>query len=189
LASASGWTTGKSLTIANSSGGKLYIKDASNLDLAQIISQENPTYSASLQADGLLVFTAPSVGITYSSWLAASGQNATSTTLLEYAWGAASVGALQSQNLPTYTLSSPRFVLNYVVRKNANVTVTPELSLSLSGVSSNFTSSPLITEVSEGFSTVDGVDIEHREASINLNKFAPKAFLRLRVSIPSQATP
>jgi autotransporter-associated beta strand protein/parallel beta-helix repeat protein len=189
LASASGWTTGKSLTIANSSGGKLYIKDASNLDLAQIISQENPTYSASLQADGLLVFTAPSVGITYSSWLAASGQNATSTTLLEYAWGAASVGALQSQNLPTYTLSSPRFVLNYVVRKNANVTVTPELSLSLSGVSSNFASSPLITEVSEGFSTVDGVDIEHREASINLNEFAPKAFLRLRVSIPSQATP
>jgi autotransporter-associated beta strand protein len=182
FASASGWAIGKYLTVTNSERGKLYIKDASNLELTQIISQENPTYSASLRPDGLLVFTPPPTVTTYSSWLAASGQNSTSTTLLEYAFGAATPGTLANQNLPSFTLSSPRFVLKYFVRKNADITVTPELSLSLSGVSSGFADSQLITETSKGFVTVDGVEIEDREASIDLTEVGPKAFLRLRIN-------
>lgn len=182
FATASGWAIGKQLTVTNSEGGKLYIKDASNLDLTQITSQENPTYSASLRPDGLLVFTPPPTATTYTSWLAASGQNSTSTTLLEYAFGAATPGTLANQNLPSFTLSSPRFVLKYFVRKNADITVTPELSLSLSGVSSGFADSQLITETSKGFATVDGVEIEDREASIDLTEVGPKAFLRLRIN-------
>lgn len=182
FATASGWTIGRQLTITNSGGGKLYIKDASTLDLTQIISQENPTYSASLRSDGLLVFTPPATTTTYSSWLAASGQTSTSTTLLEYAFGASTPGTLENQNLPSFTLSSPRFVLKYFVRKNADVTVTPELSLSLSQGSTGFTTSQLITESSKGFATVDGVEVEDREVSIDLNEVGPKAFLRLRIN-------
>jgi hypothetical protein len=130
----------------------------------------------------LLVFTPLPTATTYTSWLAASGQNSTSTTLLEYAFGAATPGTLANQNLPSFTLSSPRFVLKYFVRKNADITVTPELSLSLSGVSSGFAASQLITETSKGFATVDGVEIEDREASIDLTEVGPKAFLRLRIN-------
>ena len=185
FSSASGWTTGKTLTIANSSGGKLYIKDAANLDLTQIISQENPTYYASLQADGLLEFSAtptPTPTLTYTSWLATNGSNATTSNLLEYAFGAPSPGSLSSQSLPSYSLSSPRLVLKYFVRKNADTIVTPELSLSLTGLYSGFASSYLITDVSKGFTSVDGIEIEEREASISLSQFNSAGFLRLRIS-------
>ena len=181
FSSANGWSTGKSLTIANSSGGKLYIKDTSNLDLTQIISQENPTYYAALQADGLLEFS-PTPTTTYTSWLASSGSNATASNLLEYAFGAASPGTLASQNLPSHSLSNARLVLKYFVRKNAGVTVTPELSISLTATSSGFTSSQLINDGSKGFTSVDGIEIEEREASISLTQVTSAGFLRLRIS-------
>jgi autotransporter-associated beta strand protein len=58
--SASGWTAGKILTIANStSGGKMYILSSAGLDLTQIKSLEHPTWPASLESNGLLVFTNP----------------------------------------------------------------------------------------------------------------------------------
>jgi autotransporter-associated beta strand protein len=57
---ATGWTADKILTVANSTGGgKLYILDTNNVALSQIKSLENPTYTASLAANGLLTFTAP----------------------------------------------------------------------------------------------------------------------------------
>ena len=60
LGSATGWTAGKILTIANSTGGgKMYILSPAGVDLAQIKSLENPTWPASLDANGLLTFTAP----------------------------------------------------------------------------------------------------------------------------------
>jgi len=185
FSSASGWTTGKSLTIANSSGGKLYFKDASNLDLTQIISQENPTHYASLQADGLLAFSStptPTPTATYTSWLATNGSNATTSNLLEYAFGASSPGSLSKQNLPSYSLSNPRLVLKYFVRKNADITVTPELSVSLTAIYSGFASSYLITDISKGFTNVDGIEIEEREASISLTQVNSAGFLRLRIS-------
>jgi autotransporter-associated beta strand protein len=58
--SATGWTAGKILTIANStSGGKMYILSPTGLGLSQIKSLENPTWPASLDANGLLTFTSP----------------------------------------------------------------------------------------------------------------------------------
>jgi autotransporter-associated beta strand protein len=58
--SATGWTAGKILTIANSTGGgKMYILSPTGLDLNQIKSLENPTWPASLDTNGLLTFTNP----------------------------------------------------------------------------------------------------------------------------------
>jgi len=58
--SATGWTAAKILTVANSTGGgKMYILSPAGVDLAQIKSLENPTWPASLDANGLLTFTAP----------------------------------------------------------------------------------------------------------------------------------
>ena len=58
--SATGWTAGKILTIANSTGGgKMYILSPTGLDLNQIKSLEHPTWPASLDTNGLLTFTNP----------------------------------------------------------------------------------------------------------------------------------
>ena len=55
FATATGWTAG--LTVANSSIGKLYILDATGLDLAQIISVETPAVPATRDAvTGLITF-------------------------------------------------------------------------------------------------------------------------------------
>ena len=60
FSSATGWTAAKILTIANSTGGgKMYILSPAGVDLAQIKSLENPTWPASLDANGLLTFTGP----------------------------------------------------------------------------------------------------------------------------------
>ena len=60
FSSATGWTAAKILTVANSTGGgKMYILSPAGVDLAQITSLENPTWPASLDANGLLTFTAP----------------------------------------------------------------------------------------------------------------------------------
>ena len=60
FATANTWTAGKILTVANSTGGgKMYILSSAGLDLNQIKSLENPTWPASLDANGLLTFTAP----------------------------------------------------------------------------------------------------------------------------------
>jgi autotransporter-associated beta strand protein len=58
--SATGWTAGKILTIANSTdGGKMYILSPTGVDLSQIKSLENPTWPASIDANGLVTFTSP----------------------------------------------------------------------------------------------------------------------------------
>ncbi|NDB95293.1 MAG: hypothetical protein EBZ78_03915 [Verrucomicrobia bacterium] len=60
FATANTWTAGKVLTVANSTGGgKMYILNSAGLDLSQIKSLEHPTWPASLDANGLLTFTAP----------------------------------------------------------------------------------------------------------------------------------
>ena len=58
--SATGWTADKVLSVTNSSGGgNLYILDTNNVALSQIKSVENPAYQASLDENGLLIFTSP----------------------------------------------------------------------------------------------------------------------------------
>ena len=60
FSSATGWTADKILTVANSiGGGKMYIDSSVGLNLNQIKSMEEPTWPASLDANGLLTFTAP----------------------------------------------------------------------------------------------------------------------------------
>ncbi len=72
--SATGWTAGKILTIANSTGGgKMYILSPTGLDLSQIKSMENPTWPASLDANGLLIFTNPAPANTVPVITAAQG--------------------------------------------------------------------------------------------------------------------
>ena len=72
--SATGWAAGKILTIANSTGGgKMYILSSVGLDLSQIKSLENPTWPASLDANGLLTFTNPAPANTVPVITAAQG--------------------------------------------------------------------------------------------------------------------
>ncbi|HBZ84741.1 MAG TPA: hypothetical protein DEO44_03280, partial [Verrucomicrobia subdivision 6 bacterium] len=86
--SATGWTAGTTLTITNSTGGgKLYILDSTGLVSTQIVSAENPTSVASVDANGLVTFTAPA-GTTFTTWLV--GETATDDLLLQYAFGAVS---------------------------------------------------------------------------------------------------
>jgi len=66
--SATGWTTGFTLTVSNSSIGKLYITNTNGVALDQIKSAEDPSATASLSADGLLTFASSSNA--YSVWLA-----------------------------------------------------------------------------------------------------------------------
>jgi autotransporter-associated beta strand protein len=47
FATATGWTSGTTLTVANSSKGKLYILDATGLDLTQLVCFETPAIAAS----------------------------------------------------------------------------------------------------------------------------------------------
>ena len=60
FASAGAWTPGCLLTISNSSGGKLYIQNPTGVDTSQIKSLENPSYVASIDGNGLVVFSDPS---------------------------------------------------------------------------------------------------------------------------------
>jgi len=60
FATATGWYADKILTVANSTGGgKMYIDSSVGLNLNQIKSLEEPTWPASLDANGLLTFTDP----------------------------------------------------------------------------------------------------------------------------------
>jgi len=64
---ATNWAANFILTVSNSSIGKLYINNATGVALDQIKSAEDPLATASLAADGLLIFTSSSTP--YSTWL------------------------------------------------------------------------------------------------------------------------
>jgi autotransporter-associated beta strand protein len=67
FASGTNWTSSRTLTISNASAGaKLYFNETNNVALAQIKSAENTNAVASLAADGLLTFSVPSSGSTYT---------------------------------------------------------------------------------------------------------------------------
>ena len=188
FATATGWTAGTTLTITNSTGGgKLYILDSTGLDSAQIVSAENPTYVASVDANGLVTFTAPApVGSTFISWLGSTPQ--TSDLLLQYAFGAASATQpLSKAYLPQASVTGGNLVLTYYVRQGTQgLEVEPELSTDLGAANGGFAPSdpisPTITIVGHETSDLGGVIVQRRTASVSIESGAAKKFLRVRVT-------
>jgi hypothetical protein len=284
--SATGWTAAKILTVANSTGGgKMYILSPVEVDLAQIKSLENPTWPASLDANGLLTFTAPAPvntaptitsggafsvpenstavttvtatdaepnpltysiasgadadkfsidsatgiltfvsapdfesptdvgtdnvynltvvvsdglltatkdltvtvtdvveGTTLNSWLV--GTTGSDELLLQYAFGAVSpTQPLLQAYLPRGTVSGDSLVLTYYVRLGAlGLNVVPELSENLSGAGAGFAPSVNIIETAHETTSVGGVDLQRRTASVLVETGKPKKFLHLKVT-------
>jgi autotransporter-associated beta strand protein len=181
--SATGWTAAKILTVANSTGGaKMYILSPGGVELAQIMSLENPTWPASLDANGLLTFTAPVVGTTLNSWLA--GTTGSDAQLLQYAFGAVSpTQPLLQAYLPRGTVSGGSLVLTYYVRLGAlGLNVVPEVSENLAGVGAGFAPSVTIIETAHETTSVGGVDLQRRTASVLVETGKPKKFLHLKVT-------
>ena len=186
--SATGWTADKNLSVAKSSGGgRLYILDTNNVALSQIKSLENPTWPASLDANGLLTFTAPApVGSTFTSWLGVTP--ATSDLLLQYAFGAVSATqpvapAYFPQASVTETGGVRSLVLTYYVRQGTQgLEVEPELSTDLSAANNGFAESVSITKSDHEISEVGGVSLQRKTASVPIESGAAKKFLRARVT-------
>ena len=184
FATATNWTAGTALTITNSTGGgKLYILDATGLNLAQIVSAENPTYVASVDANGLVTFTAPTpVGSTFTSWLGSTP--ATSDLLLQYAFGAASATQpLAKAYLPQASVTGGNLVLTYYVRQGTQgLDVVPELSTNLGATNGGFAPSDSISDIGFEISDVGGVSVQRRTATVPMEIGAAKKFLRVRVT-------
>jgi len=181
--SATGWTAAKILTVANSTGGgRMYILSPTGLDLSQIKSLENPTWPASLDANGLLTFTAPVVGTTLNSWLA--GTIGSDALLLQYAFGSVSpTQPLPQAYLPQGSVSGGNLVLTYYVRQGAlGLNVVPEVSENLAGVGAGFAPSVTIIETAHETTSVGGVDLQRRTASVLVETGKPKKFLHLKVT-------
>jgi autotransporter-associated beta strand protein len=186
--SAKGWTAGKILTVAKSTGGgKMYILSPTELDLSQIKSLENPTWPASIDANGLVTFTAPTPsGTTFTSWL--EGTTATDELLLQYAFGAGSVTQpVARAYLPQASVTGGNLVLNYYVRQGTQgLDVVPELSTNLTAVNGGFAPSdpisPSITDAGHEISDVGGVSVQRRTATVPIESGAAKKFLRVRVT-------
>ena len=186
--SATGWTAAKILTVANSTGGgKMYILTPATVDLAQIKSLENPTWPASIDANGLVTFTAPTPsGTTFTSWL--EGTTATDELLLQYAFGAVSATQhVAHAYLPQTSVTGGNLILTYYVRQGAvGLDVVPELSTNLVGVNGGFAPSdpisPSITDVGYEISGVEGVFLQRRTATVPIESGVAKKFLRVRVT-------
>jgi hypothetical protein len=186
--SATGWTAAKILTVANSTGGgKLYILSPTELDLSQIKSLENPTWPASIDANGLVTFTAPTPsGTTFTSWL--EGTTATDEFLLQYAFGAGSATQpVARAYLPQASVNGGNLVLNYYVRQGTQgLDVVPELSTNLAAVNGGFAPSdpisPSIIDVGHETSDLGGVIVQRRTATVPIESGAAKKFLRVRVT-------
>ena len=186
--SATGWTADKNLSVAKSSGGgRLYILDTNNVALSQIKSLENPTWPASLDANGLLTFTAPApVGSTFTSWLGVTP--ATSDLLLQYAFGAVSATQpVAPAYFPQASVTGGNLVLNYYVRQGTQgLDVVPELSTNLAAVNGGFAPSdpisPSIIDVGHETSDLGGVIVQRRTATVPIESGAAKKFLRVRVT-------
>jgi autotransporter-associated beta strand protein len=117
FATATGWSSGTTLTVANSSKGKLYILDATNLDLTQIVSADTPSIAATRDpVSGLISFaqadtTAPvitlvgasSVSVNWGSSYTDAG--ATATDNVDGAVNVITSGSVNTAKPGVYTLT------------------------------------------------------------------------------------
>ncbi len=185
FATATNWAADKFLTVSNSMSGKIYITSTNGVALSRIRAAGFPTYTASLGAEGLLVFSPPPpAGIAYDEWLGSAGAVHGPAALLDYAFGASAPGALDPPYGPSVSGREGLLILTYYVRSDAvGLAVTPELSVDLAGINGGFGPDARITEVSLGtVTTADGVVLDRREARLTMSDVAPKALLRLRVT-------
>ena len=184
FATAMNWAADKFLTVSNSMSGKIYITNTNGVALSRIRAAGFPTYTASLGAEGLLVFSPPPAGTAYDGWLASAGAVHGPAALLDYAFGASAPGALDPQYGPSVSGREGLLILTYYVRSDAvGLAVTPELSVDLAGVNGGFGPDARISDVSLGtVTTADGVVLDRREARLTMSDVAPKAFLRLRLT-------
>ena len=182
--SATGWTASKILTVANSTGGgKLYVLSPTGVDLSQIKSLENPTWPASIDAYGLVTFTDPTPsGTSFTSWL--EGTTATDQLLLQYAFGAVSATqTVAHAYLPQASVTGGDLVLTYYVRQGAlGLSVVPELSENLAAVGAGFAPSDTIIKNEYETTSVGGVNLQRRTASVLVEIGKPKKFLHLKVT-------
>jgi autotransporter-associated beta strand protein len=182
--SATGWTADKILTVANSiGGGKMYILSPTGVDLSQIKSLENPTWPASIDTNGLVTFTAPTPsGTTFTSWL--EGTTATDELLLQYAFGAVSATQpVAHAYLPQASVTGGDLVLTYYVRQGAlGLNVVPELSENLAAVGAGFAPSDTIIKTEHETTSVGGVNLQRRTASVLVETGKPKKFLHLKAT-------
>jgi parallel beta-helix repeat protein/autotransporter-associated beta strand protein len=185
FATATNWAADKFLTVSNSMSGKIYITNTNGVALSRIRAAGFPTYTASLGAEGLLVFSPPPpAGSAYDEWLASAGAVHGPAALLDYAFGASVPGTLAPPYGPSVSGREGLLILTYYVRSDAvGLAVTPELSVDLAGINGGFGPDARITGVSLGtVTTTDGVVLDRREARLTMSDVAPKAFLRLRVT-------
>jgi len=184
FAAATNWTAGKFLTVSNSTVGRIYITNTNGVALDHIKSAEFPTYSAILGSAGLLEFLPPPPsGTTYVGWLASAGATATPESLFEYAYGAPAPGSADPQYSPAIAVQGEMLVLTYHVRQGAiGLTASPEVSVALDSLGAGFGPSVLMTDVSTGLVSANGVLLDRREASIPISIFGAQAFLRVTVT-------
>ena len=185
FASATTWTADKFLTVSNSTSGKIFIENTNGVALSQIRASGFPTYTASLSAEGLLVFSPPPpAGTTYGEWLASAGAVHGPAALLDYAFGASVPGALDPRYGPSVSGREGLLILTYYVRSDADgLVVMPELSANLAGANGGFGPDARITDVSLGtVTTAGGAVLDRREARVTMSDVAPKALLRLRAT-------
>ena len=185
FATATNWAADKFLTVSNSMSGKIYITNTNGVALSRIRAAGFPTYTASLGAEGLLVFSPPPpAGTAYDGWLTSAGAVHGPAALLDYAFGASAPGTLAPPYGPSVSGREGLLILTYYVRSDAvGLAVTPELSVDLTGANGGFGPDARITDVSLGtVTTTDGVVLDRREARLTMSDVAPKALLRLRVT-------
>jgi len=140
FASATSWTGGKTLTVSRyyPEGAKIYILNTNNVPLAMIKMQEDPNAVASLDANGLLSFTVPVMGSTYTGvGYTAQTENVISanglSNIMNYALGG--TGANSSPALPVFTSDANGLSLTANIRNddNSGLNVVGQYAYSLEG--------------------------------------------------------
>jgi hypothetical protein len=126
------------------------------------------------------------VGTTYNDWLQAQGVTPSdpNAAMLDYAFGATTLGALDSTLKPSVAIVPPAggdtatLVLTYYVRQNAvGLTVTPKTSADLAAGPSGWTTVSDDEAVGSPTTRGDGVTVQMRKASVPM--IGDRKFLRV----------
>jgi len=119
------------------------------------------------------VRVAAPLGSTYSSWL--NGASASDAAFLDYVFGAATPGTLDSSLKPTVAVTGGYLVLTYYVRQGTvGLTVTPKASANLALGSAGWSTVGVDDTADLSPITVNGVSVQRHAASVpvsGLSKF------------------
>jgi endonuclease/exonuclease/phosphatase family metal-dependent hydrolase len=137
----------------------------------------NPSDPANYHSAATMVaVTVNPAGSTYGGWLA--GASASDRALLDFAFGAATPGALDPSLQPTVALVEGYLVLTYFVRQNtAGLTVRSKVSVDPAAGAAGWVTSGITDVAIGGPTTVNGVSVQQRTASVAVTE--GQKFLRL----------